>query len=92
MRAKRVDDNQKQIVKQLRQMGISVRHLHMIGQGMPDLVLGFRGVNYLIELKDGKKISSKKKLTDDEQEFFNDWRGQVAKCETLDEIIKIVGL
>ena len=92
MRARRVDDNQKQIVKQLRQLGISVQHLHTIGQGCPDLLLGYRNKNYLIELKDAKKIKSAKKLTDDEQEFFKDWRGQVSKCETLEEIIKIVGI
>lgn len=39
-----------------------------------------------------KKINSKKKLTDDEQEFFNTWKGQVNKCETLEEILKVIGL
>lgn len=92
MRAKRVDDNQKQIVRQLRQLGISVQHLHTIGQGCPDLLLGYRNRNFLVELKDAKKALSAKKLTDDEETFFNTWRGQVNKCETIDEIIKVVGL
>lgn len=92
MRAKRVDDNQKQIVSQLRQLGATVRHLHMVGDGLPDIIVGYRKQNFLIEIKDGKKIKSKKKLTDDEQEFFDTWKGQVDKCETLEEIIKVVGL
>jgi Holliday junction resolvase len=92
MRAKRVDDNQKEIVRQLRQLGASVRPLHMVGQGLPDIIVGVRNQNFLIEIKDGKKSKSKKKLTDDEQEFFDTWKGQVAKCETLEEIIKIIGL
>lgn len=92
MRAKRVDDNQKEIVRQLRQLGISVRHLHTIGQGCPDLLLGYRRMNFLIELKDYKKKKSQKKLTGDEEEFFKTWRGQVNKCETLEDIMKVVGL
>jgi len=92
MRAKRVDDNQKRIVKQLRQLGVSVQHLHTIGQGCPDLLLGYRNKNYLVELKDENKKKSAKKLTEDEATFFNDWRGQVSKCETLDEILKVIGL
>lgn len=92
MRAKRVDDNQKQIVKQLRQLGMSVRHLHMVGDGLPDIIIGYRKQNFLIEIKDHKKIKSQKKLTKDEQDFFDTWKGQVDKCETLDEILKVVGL
>lgn len=92
MRAKRVDDNQKQIVNQLRQLGATVRHLHMVGDGLPDIVVGYRKKNFLIEIKDFKKTKSQKKLTEDEQEFFNTWKGQVDICETLDEIIKVVGL
>jgi len=92
MRAKRVDDNQKELVKQIRRLGITVVHLHTIGKGCPDLLLGFRNKNFLIELKDSKKTTSKKKLTDDEVEFFKTWRGQVSKCETLEEIIQVVGL
>lgn len=92
MRAKRVDNNQKKIVEHLRRLGISVQHLHTIGQGCPDLLLGFRNQNYLIELKDGKKKPSAKKLTPDEQEFFDGWRGQVTKCENLEQILKVIGL
>lgn len=92
MRAKRVDDNQAKIVEQLRRLGITVQHLHTIGKGCPDLLLGYRNKNFLIELKDSKKIPSAKKLTPDEEIFFSEWRGQVSKCETLEEILKVVGL
>lgn len=92
MKAKRTDDNQQEIVDQLRQLGVSVRHLHMVGDGCPDLLLGLRKLNFLIELKDSKKPPSKKKLTEDEQKFFDSWKGQVNKCETLEEILKVIGL
>lgn len=92
MRAKKIDDNQKIIVKQLRRCGVSVAVTSMLGKGFVDLVLGWRGRNYLIELKDGSKSESRKKLTPDEQEFFDGWKGQVNKAESFDQIATIIGL
>lgn len=92
MRARKIDDNQTLIVKQLRRCGVSVAVTSMVGKGFPDLIVGVRGKNYLIELKDGSKIPSKKKLTPDEKEFHDAWRGQVNKAESFDEIATIIGL
>jgi len=91
-RIARTDDNQQLIVKQLRQLGCSVAVTSMIGKGFPDLVLGHQNKNYLIELKDGNKTKSRKTLTEDEAKFFNDWKGQVDKCESLDDICRIIGI
>ena len=71
-RAAKVDLNQRQIVRELRAMGFSVRHTHTIGQGFPDLVIGKGGVNLLVEVKrEGEQ------LTADEKEFFASWNGYV---------------
>ena len=51
MRAKRVDINQKAIVEHLRAMGASVFHLHEVGKGCPDLLVGVNSQTYLIEVK-----------------------------------------
>ena len=48
--AKRVDINQKAIVEHLRAMGMSVFHLHEVGKGCPDLLVGINGQTYLIEV------------------------------------------
>ena len=88
----RIDDNQKEVVSQLRKLGVSVAITSMMGKGFPDLVLGHQNKNYLIELKDGNKTKSRKTLTEDEEKFFNDWRGQVDKCESLDDICRIIGI
>jgi len=68
----KVDLNQKDIVRKLRAMGYSVRHTHTIGKGFPDLVIGRHGVNLLVEVK-----RKGEKLTQDEQDFFEIWRGLV---------------
>lgn len=91
--AKRVDANQKKVVEQLRKLGCSVAVTSMIGKGFPDFIVGLRGSkNFLIELKDGSKPPSQRKLTPDEVKFHAGWRGQIAVCNNIDEIIKLIGL
>lgn len=85
----RVDNNQKQVVQDLRKLGYSVLILSNIGKGCPDLLIGKNGINKLVELKDEKKTPSKRKLTPDEAHFFQTWRGQVHCCKNVDEIIEL---
>ena len=54
----RTDSNQTEIAQTFRDMGATVAFTHTIGGGFPDLVIGFRGVNLLIEIKDGAKPPS----------------------------------
>ncbi len=85
-----MDDNQPKIVKALRGIGCSIMYLHQLGSGNPDLCVGYRGKNYLIEIKDGDKAPSKQKLTDDEQTFFATWSGQCAVANCEEAAIRIV--
>ena len=86
----RVDANQKEIVSQLRKIGISVLHTHQLGSGAPDLVLGHNGLNYLIELKDSAKSKSQQRLTEDEEKFMQSWRGNYSVCNTLEQILNVI--
>lgn len=89
----RVDDNQNEVVSQLKQIyGLSVRVTSMVGAGFPDLVLGWRGKNYLIELKDGKKSASRKKLTELESKMKDTWFGQFDVCENIEDIFRVLGI
>lgn len=87
---KRVDDNQVEIVKTFRSIGFSVLILSDVGNGCPDIMVGFRGVNYLVEIKDGKKSPSKQRLTPHEEEFHQSWRGQVVIIRSIDEVLSFV--
>lgn len=91
MSAKRIDSNQPDIVQALRGVGATVTPTHELGKGFPDLAIGFRGVTYLAEIKDGSKPPSKRKLTPDEQKWHETWRGQVAIIETVDQALKLIG-
>lgn len=88
--AARIDANQEQIVAALRAMGATVRIVTQ-GNGLPDLLVGFRGVTILIEVKDGQKVPSARKLTPAEQKFFEEWRGGiVAIVNSVDEAIDLL--
>ena len=91
MSISRIDKNQPEIVMALRQAGATVSHLHEIGKGMPDLAVGFRGVNYFFEVKDGSKAPSKQRLTPDEERWHSEWRGQVAIIRNADEALRLIG-
>ncbi len=77
-RAANVDVGQSAVVKYLRSLGMSVQPIHTLGKGVPDLLVGWRGQNFLLELKDGTKPSSAQKLTTAEDKWHKAWGGQVA--------------
>ena len=73
-RANRIDANQNDIVDALRGAGAVVRIISQ-GDGIPDLLVGYNGFTILMEVKDGDKVPSKRKLTEAEQKFFDEWEG-----------------
>lgn len=89
-KAAKIDDNQKAIVNVLRQIGASVQSLATTGKGCPDLLVGYQGINYLMEVKDGGKVLSKQKLTIDQEHWHSLWRGSVHIVKSVDEALKIL--
>jgi hypothetical protein len=89
--AKRTDDNQALIVQALRRAGASVEHLHTLGRGCPDLLIGFRGENYLLEVKNGLASPSHRLLTSREKAWHQTWRGSVKTVATIHEALVAVG-
>lgn len=90
MRAAKIDANQNEIVKALRQIGCSVQSLASVGKGVPDLLVGFRGVNFLIEIKDGSKPKSAQKLTPDQIEWHDKWQGKVFVINSVEQAIDLI--
>jgi hypothetical protein len=89
-RANRIDDNQNEIVNALRKVGAYVRIVTM-GDGVPDLLVGYRGYTILMEVKDGNKSPSKRKLTEAEQKFFDEWTGGlIAVVESIEDALAIL--
>jgi Holliday junction resolvase len=75
--AAKIDANQQEIVRKLRAVGCTVETLAAVGKGVPDLLVGFKGKNYLFEVKDGLKPPSQRKLTPDQVVWHEKWRGNI---------------
>jgi hypothetical protein len=90
-RAARTDKNQAGVIRQLRQIpGVSVQDLSSVGHGVPDLLIGYRKVNYLVELKNPDVPKRDRRLTFDEEAWHLAWGGKVHVCEHIEEILIIL--
>ncbi len=83
--AKRVDANQDQIVSALRAAGAYVWII-----GLPvDLLVGYKGHTFLVEVKDG----AKKRLTPLQDEFFQSWTGStLARVDNAEAALRMIGV
>lgn len=87
----RTDANQDEIVKALRSIGALVLSLAAIGKGCPDLLVSWNGVLVLMEIKDGSKPRSQRKLTSMELDFFDKWSGSpVFVVESIDDAVSVL--
>ena len=88
--ANRRDENEPGIVADLRQIGASVCLLDV----PCDLLVGYRGTNYLIEVKrplGPQGGSSGRELTQGQDAFAATWRGQFRVARSSDEALRIIG-
>ena len=81
------DTNHDEIVLALRSAGASVQSLAAMGDGVPDVLCGYCGQNFLLEVKtdDGK-------LTPDEAKWHDDWRGSVHVVRTIEDALRVIRL
>lgn len=82
-----VDANQAAIVAALRKVGVSVQLLHEVGKGCPDAVCGISGRCYMVEIKDGSKPPSARRLTPAQLEWHRNWRGSVHVLTDVDQAV-----
>ena len=91
-RSAKIDANQNDIVNALRRAGATVQSLAANGQGVPDLLVGFKGQTFLFEIKDGDKPASARKLTPDQVEWHKAWRGgPLVVVESAEQALSVVG-
>jgi hypothetical protein len=84
--AARVDSCQAPIVEALRKVGETVQALHTVGEGCPDLLVGFRQKNYLMEVK-----APAGKLTEDQVDWHHEWQGSVSVVRSQNEALELIG-
>lgn len=93
MSYKRTDSNQQEIIDDMRQVGITVIDISMVGNGCPDILAGYRYQTELMEIKDGNKVPSKRKLTPKEKSLHHKWRGRpIRTVKSSAEALIIFGI
>lgn len=100
MKRHRSDDNQQEIVAGLRKAGCHVTVTSMVGNGFGDAVVGIKGgiggpyhrATWVLEIKDGAKKPSARKLTEAELKFKREFCGNYAVVTSLDDALIAVGL
>ena len=80
-----MDANQAAIVDALRAVGASVTSLAKVGGGCPDLLVGYRGVNHVIEVKDGSGFTAAQKR------WHSEWQGKAHVANNVVEAMLIIG-
>lgn len=79
------DNNEPEIVAALEAVGCVVHRLSQAG--IPDLLVGRNGVNYLLEVKEKRG-----QLTDEQEEFFEAWNGNAYVVRCVEDALEVVGL
>ena len=80
------DANHIEIVDKLRAIGATVVDLASVGGGVPDILVGWRGRTYLLEIK-----TTKGYIRATQEQFFRSWMGgRIAVVRSFDEALDVL--
>jgi hypothetical protein len=71
------------LVAELRRLGWTVKHLHMVGEGMPDLIVAKHQIEKLVEVK-----MPGASLTPAQEIFHGEWPAHIPIIETVEDVRK----
>jgi len=89
MRAARKDANHNEIADYFIAHGCSVGDLSQVKR-LCDMVVGYKGLNELVEIKDGSKPPSAQKLTEGEAKFHREWLGTITVITSIEDAAKLI--
>jgi hypothetical protein len=85
--ALKVDDNQEDVIDALEGVGASVLRLQGLERGCPDLCVGFRNVDFLMEIKGEDGRVAKHQI-----DWHHHWHGRpVTIVRTVEEALIAIG-
>ena len=87
-RAAKVDDNQSEIVMLFRKLGWTVLIISQL-KNCCDIIVSKNGRTIAIEIKDGAKPPSARKLSEGELRFKDNWQGEYQLVICSDDVINI---
>jgi Holliday junction resolvase len=87
-RVAKVDANQPEIVKALRGIGWYVLIISQL-KNCCDIIISKNGRTVAVEIKDGSKPPSQRKLSEGELKFKNEWQGEYMIIESIEDLEKL---
>jgi hypothetical protein len=87
--ARRKDTNHNEIQAAFERLGCVCFDTSRTGYGFPDLAVSHKGATILVEVKDGSLKPSARRLTKDEQTFFDNWAGVAVVVSSLEDVINV---
>lgn len=92
-RAARQDSNHGAVVEGLRAVGAHVTDTSGVGDGFPDIVVGYRGRWFVIEIKDGTLPPSERKLTPPQKKWHTEVQQHAPAhvANSLEDALLIIG-
>ena len=88
--AAKVDANHAEVVKEFRKLGWYVLNVSQL-KNCCDIIVSKAGRVFAIEIKDGNKPPSQRKLTEGELRFQKEWQGNYSIVESIDDVRLIDG-
>ena len=70
--------------------GATVQDLSGIGGGVPDLLVGYKGANYLIEVKSPTGLKHQTGLRQTQVDWHGKWTGQVNVANSPEQALAII--
>jgi len=89
MRANRTDANQTEIIKHFNDSACSVLNISSL-KNCCDIIVSKHGRSIFVEIKDGKKPKSQRKLTDGEIKFKEETQGAWRLVESEKDADKVI--
>lgn len=89
-RAARIDENQPAIVQALRNVGAEVTPLHMVGNGVSDILVSFRQQWWVMEIKNPAKPKADQQLRPDQKDWIGKQRAPVFIVYSPEEAVGIL--
>lgn len=87
-RAARTDANHQTITLALRRVGATVESTAGLGRDRPDTLVGFRGRNYWLEIKNPARG---RRAAEQHDDWHARWNGQSATVWTVEEALRAIG-
>lgn len=84
----KADDNQAEIVAEFRMLGANVFHVHRLKK-FCDIIIVYLGITIAVEIKDGSKPPSQRKLTKGELEFKEEWTEKGGWWELIENLTDV---